>query len=124
MNKKNHLLGGLILFCFFCISCTGCCANNDRIRASVEKKFDSVLSLVHIGMDIDEASMILKKHGFRVGHKYTPTKDKKYYQVLVPLIEKIPACATIAEIRGTSSGLKGYAVLKAGLDNIIISIEL
>ncbi|MCP4110881.1 MAG: hypothetical protein GY749_36065 [Desulfobacteraceae bacterium] len=124
MSKKNHFSGRLVLFCLFCISCTGCCTGNDRIMASVEKKFNSVMSLVHIGMDINEASIILKKHGFRVGRKHTPTKDKTYYQVLVPLIEKIPVCATVAEVRGTSSGLKGYAVLKADLDNRIISIEL
>ncbi|MCP4113090.1 MAG: LytR C-terminal domain-containing protein [Desulfobacteraceae bacterium] len=122
MTKESYLLHGLIFFCSFCMSCTGC-SNRDKINA--DGKFNFLKSLVHVGMDIDKASDILKAQGFKVGAKHTPTKDKDYYVVIVPLREKIPVSATIGETLGIGaySDNRVYAVLKANLDNKIISIE-
>jgi hypothetical protein len=73
-------------------------------------------------MDIDMAATALKEKGFVVGAKNYPTAAKDYSQIIVPLSDKIPASATIAETINKGSGKNIYAVIKAGEDNKITEI--
>ena len=67
---------------------------------------------------------ILEKNGYRVGSKHVPTKKKDYKAAIyVPLVDRIPVSVTFAEVVGTDSGLDIYAIIKAGVNNKILSIE-
>jgi len=94
-----------------------------KMRADIEDKYRNVKSLINVGMDIDEAAKILQENGFRVGEKYSPTKKHDYYQVDIPLTEKVPLSATIQEITGLKIGGRGFVILIGNLDNKIIAIE-
>ena len=112
-----------IFFIFLVSLIFSCSSPSADTRTLSEKRFKVVQSLISIGMDIDEATSILKKQGFQVGKKYMPTKNKDYYQINILLLDEIPVSATIAETTGTSSSVRTYAIVKAGLDNNIIAIE-
>ena len=49
---------------------------DNGLNSESQKLFNEINLLVSVGMDIDEATKILKNAGFKVGKKYFPTKKK------------------------------------------------
>jgi hypothetical protein len=117
-----YLLKITIFSFFISVLAIGCLSDNDK-SVEVKDKVEIIKSLVDVGMDIDEASKILRENGFKVGEKYMPTKNKDYYQVNIPVIDKIPVSSTIAESAGIETNTRGYVVLKADLDGKITAIK-
>lgn len=118
-DHRYVLISSFLLLILLC----GCRAEDDRIKEMVKEKDTVLRSLVHIGMNVDEAIEVLRKNGYRVGEKHMPTKKGDYYAVAIPLIDKIPMSSIFAEVTGTDSKLRTYAIIKADLNNIITSIE-
>ncbi len=56
--------------------------SHENVKKNAEEKFAQLNSLVHVGMNIDDASSILKRNGFNVEDKHLSVK-KDYYQMRV-----------------------------------------
>ena len=124
--KENSLkLPSIITICiigFLSIILVSCNAEK-QIKTEVDQNYLKLTKLVNVGMGIDEAADILKKNGFTVGEKHLPTVKKDYYQINVPLAQKMPKSATLAESTGKASDVRIYAIIRADLDNKITSIS-
>jgi hypothetical protein len=96
----------------------------DFEEGAVEANARRVHSLVDVGMTIEEASKKLRNHGFQVGNKYKPTESGDYYHVVVGIGKKsFTTWETFKYTVGIPSDEKSAVVLKANLDNVVISVE-
>ena len=122
MNRRNLFEITIFIFIVSIIITVSFLSDNDK-TVEGKDKVKIVKSLVKVGMDIDWASKILRENGFKVGRKYMPTKNKDYYQINIPIIDKISLSSTIAESAGIKFNSRGYVVLEADLNNKITEIK-
>ena len=108
----------IVVVCFALVS-------RANLKAAVSKKVEKIKEHVSVGMDIDEAVRALKAQGVRVGEKYQPSIDKDYWQVEVPVLDKIPLSDTVRYVTGLppDNTLKAYVVIIANNDGVITSVE-
>jgi hypothetical protein len=95
------------------------CGSVKAVHVYKEKRKE-IIRLVPIGMDIDEASILLKKKDFEVGDKYTPTADKDYYWVEIWITGERTLAIKIMKFFGVE--YYNWVVIEAGLDNKVRKI--
>lgn len=81
-----------------------------------------MMSLVALGMDIDDAGALLSAEGFDVGHKYHPTDNKDYYWIDIDLARRTPASVLVLKLIGVNIKFFHYGCLEAGLDEKVRGI--
>jgi len=120
--KKIIYFAILVLF-FLLFSSSLYYTQERQAKNTIDKNFKLLNSLIHDEMNLDDASNILRNNGFVVWEKKRPSANKNYYKCYIPLSKKIPWSSTIAEIFGTSSEVRVYAIIKADPEKKIISIQ-
>lgn len=78
-----------------------------------------MLSQVNKGMNLDDAIFLLKREGFQVSEKYTPSGMKNIYFADVTLVNHIPITITLLNAFGVKTGFYQTEALEAGADNRI-----
>ncbi len=82
-----------------------------------------IRELVPIGMDIDEAIVLLRSEGFAVGDKYFPTKSQSYYLADIRIRFKRNLLDVWKLGMGKGKVKKRYVALHANWDGVITDIS-